>query len=93
MNFEIRPVITEHGVKYRAVKPGGWLSVDKAICRELGLVDKAICRELGTDQFSLGDPDKRFSVKAEYLFDAPEDAANKIKEMFGTTATIRRYRL
>ena len=82
MNFEIRPVITEHGVKYRAVKPGWWF-----------LVDKAICRELGTDQFSLEDPDKRFSVKAEYLFDAPEDAANKIKEMFGTTATIRRYRL
>ena len=82
MNFEIRPVITEHGVKYRAVKLGGWL-----------LADKMICRNMGTDQFSLEGPDKRLSFKAEYLFDAPEDAANKIKEMFGTTATIRRYRL
>ena len=82
MNFEIRPVITESGVKYQAVKPGG-----------LFAVDKVICRSIGTNQFSLGDPDERFSFKVEHLFDAPQEAARKIKEMFGTTASISRYRL
>ena len=82
MNFEIRPVITESGVKYRAVKPGG-----------LFTVDKLICRNLGSYEFSLGDPSQRFSFKAEHLFDAPQEAASKIKEMFGRSATISRYRL
>lgn len=85
MKYEIRPVINERGIKYRVDR----IQYHQGVFGTKTLVDTLQGRAISEYEvrYDFYGPGRRF-YGAFALFDTPQEAAKKIRELYGTTAYI-----